>query len=40
MNGFEPGAIGGTYGGNVICSAAVSATIDILNDPHLQSNVN
>jgi acetylornithine/succinyldiaminopimelate/putrescine aminotransferase len=32
LNSLEPGTLGGTYGGNAICSAAASATIDILND--------
>ena len=31
MNSLDPGNLGGTYGGNAICSAAASATIDILN---------
>lgn len=40
MNTLPLGSLGGTYGGNAICSAAASATIDILNDPILQENVN
>jgi len=40
MNTLPLGSLGGTYGGNAISSAAASATIDILNDPILQENVN
>ena len=40
MNSIEKGILGGTYGGNAICSAAASATIDILNDPQICKNVN
>jgi 4-aminobutyrate aminotransferase len=40
MNSLPLGLLGGTYGGNAISSAAASATIDILNDPILQQNVN
>lgn len=32
--------LGGTYGGNAICSAAASATIDIFNNEKLLENVN
>jgi 4-aminobutyrate aminotransferase len=39
MNTLPLGSLGGTYGGNAICSAAASATIDILNDPILQQNI-
>lgn len=39
MNRPNPGMLGGTYGGNAICSAAASATIDILNEPQTQINV-
>lgn len=38
MNSLQPGSLGGTYGGNAICSAAASATIDVLNDPYIQIN--
>lgn len=40
MNSLLPGNLGGTYGGNAICSAAASATIDLLNDRILQQNIN
>ena len=40
MNSLEKGSLGGTYGGNAICSAAASATIDILNDPNIKLNIN
>jgi 4-aminobutyrate aminotransferase len=39
MNSLEPGNLGGTYGGNAICSAAASATIDILNSKEIKDNV-
>ena len=39
MNSLEKGCLGGTYGGNAICSAAASATIDILNDEHIKRNI-
>ena len=39
MNSLSVGSLGGTYGGNAICSAAASATIDILNDKILKHNV-
>ena len=39
MNKLEKGCLGGTYGGNAICSAAASATIDILSDKRIQENV-
>ena len=38
MNSLQPGSLGGTYGGNAICSAAASATIDILNDSNIRIN--
>ena len=38
MNSLQPGSLGGTYGGNAICSAAASATIDVLNDPIIKIN--
>ena len=40
MNSLSSGNLGGTYGGNAICSAAASATIDILNNITLQNNIN
>jgi 4-aminobutyrate aminotransferase len=40
MNSLDPGNLGGTYGGNAICSAAASATIDILNSNEIKDNVN
>ena len=40
MNSLLPGNLGGTYGGNAICSAAASATIDLLNNTELQQNIN
>ena len=40
MNSLEVGALGGTYGGNAICSVAASATIDIINECNLKNNVN
>ena len=39
MNSLDPGNLGGTYGGNAICSAAASATIDILNSDEIKDNV-
>ena len=39
MNNIGRGGLGGTYGGNAVCSAAASATIDILNDPKIQTNI-
>ena len=39
MNSLEKGSLGGTYGGNAICCAAASATIDVLNDEVIQQNV-
>jgi len=39
MNSLSLGSLGGTYGGNAVCSAAASATIDILNNPIIQENV-
>ena len=38
MNSLQPGSLGGTYGGNAICSAAASATIDVLNDSNIRIN--
>ena len=35
MNNTGMGYLGGTYGGNAICSAAASATIDIFPDENL-----
>ena len=40
MNSLEPGTLGGTYGGNAICSAAASATIDILEELNLSNEIN
>ena len=40
MNSLSSGNLGGTYGGNAICSAAASATIDIMNDIDYQTNIN
>ena len=34
----EPGFLGGTYGGNAICSAAAIATIDIIKNENLLDN--
>ena len=34
----EPGFLGGTYGGNAICSAAAIATIDIIKNDNLLDN--
>ena len=31
--------LGGTYGGNALCSAAACATIDVINQEHLLANV-
>tara|TARA_B110000971_G_C20036606_1_gene514631 strand:- start:1944 stop:3167 length:1224 start_codon:yes stop_codon:yes gene_type:complete len=39
MDNLGKGYFGGTYGGNGICSAAASATIDILNNPEIVDNV-
>lgn len=39
MNTLNKGTLGGTYGGNAICSAAASASIDILNEPEIKENV-
>jgi 4-aminobutyrate aminotransferase len=39
MDSLGPGYLGGTYGGNAICSAAASATIDILDDQVIKDNV-
>ena len=39
MNTLSPGSLGGTYGGNAICSAAASATIDILSDEHIKQHI-
>lgn len=39
MDSLGKGYLGGTYGGNAICSAAASATIDILNDSDIKDNV-
>ena len=36
----EPGFLGGTYGGNAICSAAAIATIDIIKNENLLDNSN
>ena len=39
MNTLEVGSLGGTYGGNAICSAAASATIDILSDENIKQHI-
>ena len=39
MNVCPKGSLGGTYGGNAICSVAASATIDIINKENLSKNV-
>lgn len=39
MSACPVGSLGGTYGGNAICSVAVSATIDIINNENLTKNV-
>ena len=39
MNNLSPGTLGGTYGGNAICSAAASATIDLLEEPEIANNI-
>ena len=38
MNSLQPGSFGGTYGGNAICSAAASETIDVLNNSKIRIN--
>jgi 4-aminobutyrate aminotransferase-like enzyme len=39
MSACPPGSLGGTYGGNAICSVAASATIDIINSEDFTTNV-
>ena len=39
MNNLQKGSLGGTYGGNAICSIAASATIDILKDIYLKDDI-
>ena len=39
MNSIGEGYLGGTYGGNAICSVAASATIDVFNNENILSNV-
>ena len=38
MNSIGESYLGGTYGGNAICSVAVSATIDVFNNENLLNN--
>ena len=38
MNSIGESYLGGTYGGNAICSVAASATIDVFNNENLLSN--
>ena len=40
MNSLGKGYLGGTYGGNAVCSAAAIATIEILNNKWIKKNVN
>jgi 4-aminobutyrate aminotransferase len=38
MDQWEPGAHGGTFGGNVIACAAANATLDVMRDENLPEN--
>jgi len=40
MNSLVKGSLGGTYGGNAICCAAASASIEILNNRKIKNDIN